>query len=183
MSADKEETIKDGVDESHEAHFEPLVKLDEVDVKSGEEEEEELLKLRAKLYRFDKEWKERGTGDVKFLKHKVSGRVRVLMRRDKTLKVCMNQIVNSETELAANAGSDRAWQWKCIDFADKEEGNAEVLCIKLRNVDDAKSFKDTYEECKAKLIKEEEEEEKKEEEEEEKEEEKKEEEKVEEKKE
>mmetsp|Transcript_38833 Transcript_38833/g.99669 ORF Transcript_38833/g.99669 Transcript_38833/m.99669 type:complete len:171 (-) Transcript_38833:465-977(-) len=135
MSADKEETIKDGVDESHEAHFEPLVKLDEVDVKSGEEEEEELLKLRAKLYRFDKEWKERGTGDVKFLKHKVSGRVRVLMRRDKTLKVCMNQIVNSETELAANAGSDRAWQWKCIDFADKEEGNAEVLCIKLRNVD------------------------------------------------
>lgn len=50
---------------------------------------------RAKLFRFDQdaeppEWKERGTGDVKLLKHKTTGMVRVLMRRDKTLKVCAN---------------------------------------------------------------------------------------------
>lgn len=48
---------------------------------------------RAKLFRFDKpnnQWKERGTGDVKFLKHKETKIVRLLMRREKTLKICAN---------------------------------------------------------------------------------------------
>lgn len=48
---------------------------------------------RAKLFRFDKEtkeWKERGTGDVRLLEHKTNGKVRLVMRRDKTLKVCAN---------------------------------------------------------------------------------------------
>lgn len=48
---------------------------------------------RAKLFRFFKEsneWKERGTGDVRLLQHKESKRIRLLMRRDKTLKVCAN---------------------------------------------------------------------------------------------
>lgn len=48
---------------------------------------------RAKLFKFDRdarEWKERGTGDVKFLKHKESKKIRLVMRRDKTHKVCAN---------------------------------------------------------------------------------------------
>lgn len=48
---------------------------------------------RAKLFRFDsesKQWKERGTGDVRLLQHKDTKKVRVVMRRDKTLKVCAN---------------------------------------------------------------------------------------------
>ena len=52
-----------------------------------------LLTSRAKLFRFDKEskeWKERGTGDVRLLKHKETSKVRLVMRRDKTLKVCAN---------------------------------------------------------------------------------------------
>lgn len=52
-----------------------------------------LTHRRAKLFRLNKdegEWKERGTGDVRFLKHKVTGKTRILMRRDKTLKVCAN---------------------------------------------------------------------------------------------
>ena len=36
------------------------------------------------------EWKERGTGEIKLLKHKETGKIRVLMRRDKTLKICAN---------------------------------------------------------------------------------------------
>ena len=52
-----------------------------------------MLNRRAKLFRFDapsKEWKERGTGDVRLLAHKETKKVRLVMRRDKTLKVCAN---------------------------------------------------------------------------------------------
>ncbi len=50
---------------------------------------------RAKLFRFDvdgdpPEWKERGTGEVKFLRHRTTKNVRLLMRRDKTHKICAN---------------------------------------------------------------------------------------------
>jgi len=54
-----------------------------------------LTRRRAKLFRFlkdDLEWKERGTGDVRLLKHKETGKTRLVMRRDKTLKVCANHI-------------------------------------------------------------------------------------------
>ena len=50
---------------------------------------------RAKLFRFDTgeaAWKERGTGDVRLLKHKETKKVRLVMRRDKTLKVCANHM-------------------------------------------------------------------------------------------
>jgi len=49
--------------------------------------------MRAKLFKFVREtneWKERGTGDVRLLKHKENRKTRLVMRRDKTLKVCAN---------------------------------------------------------------------------------------------
>ena len=52
---------------------------------------------KAKLYRFDKEgnqWKERGTGTVKLLKHKETSKVRLVMRQAKTLKICANHLGN-----------------------------------------------------------------------------------------
>lgn len=66
---------------------------DVVEVKTHEELEEQVFKMRAKLFKFDpesKEWKERGTGDVRLLKHKENRKTRLVMRRDKTLKVCAN---------------------------------------------------------------------------------------------
>jgi len=50
---------------------------------------------RAKLFRFEtsgeeNEWKERGVGEVKILKNSDKGKYRVLMRRDKTFKICAN---------------------------------------------------------------------------------------------
>ena len=63
------------------------------EVKTMEEDEDVLYKQRAKLFRFDKEtsqWKERGTGDVKFLQHRENKKIRLLMRREKTLKLCAN---------------------------------------------------------------------------------------------
>ena len=45
------------------------------------------------MFRFveaSKEWKERGTGDVRFLRHKEDKKVRVLMRAERTLRVRAN---------------------------------------------------------------------------------------------
>ncbi len=71
-----------------------MIKLEhKVEVKTNEEDEDVQFKIRAKLFRFDKEskeWKERGTGDVRILKHKETKKVRLVMSRDKTLKVCAN---------------------------------------------------------------------------------------------
>ena len=66
---------------------------EKVDTKTNEELEEQTFKMRAKLFKFDRdsrEWKERGTGDVRLLKHNDNGKTRLVMRRDKTLKVCAN---------------------------------------------------------------------------------------------
>jgi hypothetical protein len=77
-----------------DVHFTPVVHLTEkVETKTNEEQEEQSFKMRAKLFKFDRdarEWKERGTGDVRLLKHRENGKTRLVMRRDKTLKVCAN---------------------------------------------------------------------------------------------
>ena len=98
--AQKEKAAEGGDDddkveeEEADVHFEPVVHLTEkVDTKTNEEAEEQTFKMRAKLFKFDREsreWKERGTGDVRLLKHKENGKTRLVMRRDKTLKVCAN---------------------------------------------------------------------------------------------
>jgi Ran-binding protein 1 len=41
------------------------------------------------------QWKERGVGDLRLLKDKTSGVIRLLMRRDKTLKICANHVCKS----------------------------------------------------------------------------------------
>ncbi|TWW60760.1 ran-specific GTPase-activating protein [Takifugu flavidus] len=140
-------------DANHDPHYEPIVSLPEQDVKTLEEDEEELFKMRAKLYRFASEndppeWKERGTGDVKLLKHKEKGTIRVLMRRDKTLKICANHHITPAMELKPNAGSDRAWVWNTLaDYAD-ECPKAEFLAIRFLNAENAQKFKAKFEECK-----------------------------------
>lgn len=54
-----------------------------MDVVIGEEDENVLFEYRAKFFRFyNKEWKERGFGDIKILENKVFKKIRVLMRRE-----------------------------------------------------------------------------------------------------
>ncbi len=129
------------------------------------------LSRRAKLFRFDPaadppEWKERGTGDVKFLRKRSTTKhsVRLLMRRDKTHKICANHYckvtvrhmylyrhcirhskpliidqlfptVTPDMKLMPSAGSDRAFVWNVqADFAD-EEPKPEQLAIRFKNAE------------------------------------------------
>ena len=83
----------------------PLVKLEKVEVASGEENEDVLFEAKSKSYRFlEGEWKERGLGPIKLLKDKDSGKIRVLMRREKTLKICANFHVKPGTKIEEHTG-------------------------------------------------------------------------------
>ncbi|KAK4984152.1 Ran GTPase binding protein Sbp1 [Elasticomyces elasticus] len=149
-SSKKKATDDDDEPDSHEpdAHFEPVVHLTEkVDTKTNEELEEQTFKMRAKLFKFDREsreWKERGTGDVRLLKHKENGKTRLVMRRDKTLKVCANHYVVPEMKLSPNVGSDRSWVWNAAADVSEGEPEAQTLAIRFGNSDNANAFKDAF---------------------------------------
>ncbi|KAJ2442238.1 Ran GTPase binding protein Sbp1, partial [Coemansia sp. RSA 2337] len=103
------------------------------------------------LFRFDqeaKEWKERGTGDVKLLKHKENGKVRLLMRRDKTLKVCANHYITEEMVLSPNVGSDRSWVWNVAADLVDDEVERQLLAIRFANSDNAGKFKEAFEDAR-----------------------------------
>ena len=115
-------------------------------VKSGEENEELIFKMRARLYRWrDNEWKERGTGEVKLLRDKTEKRIRFVLRQDKTLKAVANFIVAPAPlcELKPHQGSEKMFFFVAYDFSD-EEAAVEKFVIKLGNADNAKKFKEAF---------------------------------------
>ncbi|XP_018423700.1 PREDICTED: E3 SUMO-protein ligase RanBP2-like [Nanorana parkeri] len=129
-------------------HFEPVVPLPEkIEVKTGEEDEEEMFCNRAKLFRFDtdtREWKERGVGNVKILRHRVSGKIRLLMRREQVLKICANHLIIPDMKLKPLASSDKSYVWHAYDYAD-EMPKSEQLAIRFKTAEEAKLFKEKFE--------------------------------------
>jgi len=106
--------------------------------------------MRAKLFRFDgesAEWKERGTGDVRLLSHKDTKKVRLVMRRDKTLKVCANHVISAEMRLQPNIGSDRSWVWKVAADYSELPPTSETLAIRFANSENAAQFKTAFEDA------------------------------------
>ncbi|KAI9750658.1 MAG: hypothetical protein M4579_006371 [Chaenotheca gracillima] len=141
------EEVEDDAPESPEVHFEPMLRGEAVETKTNEELEEQTFKIRAKLFRFDKdtrEWKERGTGDVRLLKHKENGKTRLVMRRDKTLKVCANHYVVPDMKLSPNVGSDRSWVWNAAADVSEGEPEAQTLAIRFGNSENANNFKEAF---------------------------------------
>ncbi|KAM0722115.1 hypothetical protein Q7P37_001556 [Cladosporium fusiforme] len=152
--AQKEKAAEGGEDddkaeeEEADVHFEPVVHLTEkIDTKTNEEAEEQTFKMRAKLFKFDREsreWKERGTGDVRLLKHKENGKTRLVMRRDKTLKVCANHYIVPDMKLSPNVGSDRSWVWNAAADVSEGEPEAATLAIRFGNSENANLFKEAF---------------------------------------
>lgn len=136
-------------EEEADPHFEPVIKLtDQVETKTHEEDEDVLFKMRAKLFRFEtttSEWKERGTGELRLLGHKEHKRVRLVMRRDKTLKVCANHMITADMKLQPNIGSDRSWVYRCAADVSEGEPTSETLAVRFGNSDNANQFKEAFE--------------------------------------
>lgn len=112
---------------------------DKIDVKTGEEEEEVLYSHRAKLFRFnDSQWKERGLGDVKILQHKQHGRMRVVMRREQILKICLNHVLDRDVEYKRK--DDKSWHFVVNDFSEGEL-SLEQLCLRFKTEEIATEFR------------------------------------------
>ncbi|XP_076685558.1 E3 SUMO-protein ligase RanBP2 [Andrena cerasifolii] len=133
---------EDEIVENDDIHFSPIIPLpDKVDVKTGEEDEEILYSHRAKLFRYDKstnEWKERGLGDIKLLRHKETGKLRLIMRREQILKVCLNHFLPPNLELKPK--DDKTWIWNAADYSEGEVEPTLFAC-RFKTPDIAQGFK------------------------------------------
>lgn len=130
-----------------------IVQLEKVEQTKSEDDESEVFKMRAKLYRYfvDEEdgstWKERGVGDVRILKNTSTSSYRLIMRRDQTLKICLNHSLLPRMEIRNHATSEKALLWSTpADFADGES-KAETFCMRFGKPEGAADFKAKFEEC------------------------------------
>ncbi|GAM21882.1 hypothetical protein SAMD00019534_050570 [Acytostelium subglobosum LB1] len=145
-------------DHEPNVEFAPKLNLNKVEVKTNEEDEDVVFEMRAKLFRFvtdpQPQWNERGTGQVKLLKHKENGKIRIIMRREKVFKVCLNHYVSPILKLEVNAGNDKSWVWKCPkDFSDEDhpEGVEETFAIRFASAENAQAFKTSFESCQTEM--------------------------------
>ncbi|KNE59018.1 hypothetical protein AMAG_03368 [Allomyces macrogynus ATCC 38327] len=123
-----------------------------VELKAQEADEVQLFKQRGKLFSFDKtniEWKERGHGEMRLMLNKATGKVRVLMRRDKTHTVCANHLVTEDMKLQPNVGSDRSWVWTAKGDYSDETIKTEMLAVRFPTAALANRFKAKFDECQA----------------------------------
>ena len=163
-AADAEETGENKApEEESTATFEPVVKLDVVETKTGEEEEETLYSTRAKLFisgetildkgTGKKSWRERGVGDMRLLKHREHQRIRVLMRQEKTMKILANHVLDPRITLETNAGSDRSWVWSAFDYSEGAEMVETVFAARFSNSESANEFKEKFLEAQVEMKK------------------------------
>ncbi|KAG7199455.1 hypothetical protein KM043_014081 [Ampulex compressa] len=124
------ENSEEEVVESDDIQFSPIIPLpDKIEVKTGEEDEEVLYSHRAKLFRYDtsvKEWKERGLGDIKLLRHRETGKLRLIMRRDHILKLCLNHLILPDLEFTSK--DEKAWLWNAADYSEGEIVYMQFAC-------------------------------------------------------
>lgn len=155
-----EDNFFDPEEEVGIGHGDKKLNLDDCKVETGEETEDTIFKIRAKIFRWrNKEWKERGTGDLRLLRHKIHHKIRLVLRQDKTLKPAANFIVSEQDPLCileAHQQSDKMFIFKAYDCSDEGGPQFEQFVIKLGNADNGKKFKLAFEAAREfnKLIKE-----------------------------
>lgn len=123
-------------------------KLEMVKVLTGEEGSQVLFKAKAKCYRFDEgdnEWKERGTGEIRILKNKDSGKVRILHRWDGVPKLGVQMNLADCGPLAPHSGGDKAWVWTGMDYSEDEDATRETIAARFQNPEIALKFKEYFE--------------------------------------
>ncbi|KAB7495494.1 E3 SUMO-protein ligase RanBP2, partial [Armadillidium nasatum] len=149
-TCESENGAEEGEEEEDNLYFEPVIPMPEkVPIITGEEEEEPLFVHRAKLFRLrEKEFKERGLGDVKLLQHKITGKIRVLMRREQIHKICLNHYLTPDMQFRPK--DDKSLFWVATDFSEQEPSK-ETFAIRFKTSDIMKSFLKAVQEAQIKL--------------------------------
>lgn len=107
-------------------------------MKTGEENEELLYVHRAKLYRLTEgEWKERGLGNVKILRHVETKKLRVVMRREQVFKICLNHVLNAE--VVYKPKDEKSLLFAAHDFSEGESV-LERFTLRFKNQEVAQEF-------------------------------------------
>lgn len=81
------------------------------------------------------------------LQHRETGKIRIVMRRDKTLKICANHLILAEMQLKPNVSSDRSWVYTAVNDLSEGQAATELLAVRLANAEVAKEFKEKFEEA------------------------------------
>lgn len=99
-----------------------------------------LYSHRAKLYRLweNSEWKERGLGDVKILRHNETKKLRVVMRREQVFKICLNHVLNEFTP-TYKMKDERSWMFAAHDFSEGESV-LDRFTLRFKNAEIAQEF-------------------------------------------
>lgn len=149
---DEEESEEETEKEGEDIYFEPVIELPrQVEFRSGEEDETVIFEERAKLFRFqDGEWKERGLGALKLLWNNTTGHARILMRREKVLKICANHFLTRDMVLKAGKGSDRSWVWNTLADISDDKTKPQQFAAKFQTKEIAEKFKTKFEELQQK---------------------------------
>jgi len=111
--------------------------------RTGEEVEAVEFVNRCKLYRFDrkdKENKEKGTGEIKLLHNKATGRYRCVMRCEPAMNLCANFPIYEGFTLSEKPGLPTAFTWMCKDYSMDANGVDEMYTVRFREEKTAKEF-------------------------------------------
>jgi len=94
----------------------------------------------------NKQWKERGIGEMKVLFNPTAKSYRLLLRREQVHKVVCNMRISPGFELLPMKNSDKSWIMNGMNFA---EGDAdfEQLAVKFKEPATAQEFKSVVDEC------------------------------------
>ena len=136
-------------------HFKPVVTLPEtVNIKSWDDDADTLFCRRCKLYRFtdERQWKDRGVGELKIMKHRVTGKVKLIMRRDQIFKLCCNHSLTSDMKLTVMAHSEKACSWFTSADLSEEEARPEKLSAKFKSAKFMNEFREAFERCQTELV-------------------------------
>lgn len=123
-----------------------------VDVKSGEENFNEIISIKGKLLRFDEgenQWKERGQGDAKILQFKAQPhRHMFIMRRDGVGKLAAQHELVKGAKIQKHPQSDKAYIWTApLDYAEDEDGTGypESFVLKFASAEMGDEFRRAFE--------------------------------------
>lgn len=117
-------------------------KFVETPVQTGEEDETEAFRVRAKVYGLEASgdkasarWRERGVGQLKLNVHKETKRARLLMRTEATLRLTMNAPLFPEFKI--DRASERSVRFHCISAEQDQQPKGTSFLVRFSTEDDA----------------------------------------------